>query len=481
MQQGLGLTTSSASFVAGLATLTLAAAILGAGALGDALGRRRMFMLGLAGSAVFGVLAAAAPNAAVLMVARGLSGVSFAFLLGLSLAILTAVFPPERRAAAIGLYLAAAFLTTAPQPALGGLLVESTSWRAGFLVAPVVALLTLALTWTFVPEVATTGGRRLDVPGIALGAVMLVSLVYGISRLATGVDAAALLPIAAGLLAGVGFVLWERRCPQPALDLRLFRSGPFNSAVAAGAAFNLVTGGSTILVTYYLVAVRDDSTATLGLLLLPASLVQAAAAVAAGRGIAVLGDRTVMICGLVLIILGLVTFALLRADAPLVLVLLVLVCSAIGNALTQTPQSNIMMSFAPKDLAGAVAGVKSGIGQTFYSLGPVLFTLLGSALFTGRARQTLADNGVSAQELTAALRPTGGGTADSSGGTGVLDPSSAAQVADLVRDELLGAMRITALVVCLVPLLAIAVTLRFLPKRLEQRSADKAPEPASPA
>ena len=101
---GLHITGSTSTFVASLATLTLAAAVLSAGALGDLYGMRRMYLVGLSGAVVFSALAAAAPNAAVLIVARAGAGVALAFLVGLSLAITNAVFPPGRRAAAIAAY-----------------------------------------------------------------------------------------------------------------------------------------------------------------------------------------------------------------------------------------------------------------------------------------------------------------------------------------------------------------------------------------
>src|SRR5689334_12952068 len=101
---GLGITGSTATFIASLATLTMAAAVLSAGALGDLYGMRRLYMIGLAGAAAFSLLAAAAPVAAVLIIARAGVGIALAFLIGLSLALTNAVFSPERRAAAIAAY-----------------------------------------------------------------------------------------------------------------------------------------------------------------------------------------------------------------------------------------------------------------------------------------------------------------------------------------------------------------------------------------
>ena len=145
VEHGLQLSSNTGSFMASLATLSLAATILGAGTLGDLYGKKRLFVYGLVGTIVFDLLAAAAPNAAVLLIARALVGVSFALLLGLSLAIVSASVPTEKRAGAIGTYLASAFIVSAPMPLIGAALADAFGWRTLFLVAPAFALVTLPL------------------------------------------------------------------------------------------------------------------------------------------------------------------------------------------------------------------------------------------------------------------------------------------------------------------------------------------------
>ncbi len=167
-------------------------------------------------------------------------------------------------------------------------------WRSGFLVAPVAALIALAIVLRFVPE-TPRAPRRLDVPGLVLVAAALLALVYGISRLQSGLHAGAFVPIVVGVVAAVAFVLRELHTPDPALDLRIFGSGRFNAAVTAGATFNFLTGGSTILFAFYLVTVRDESPALLGLLLVPATVLQAFAATGSGRAAASFGDRAVLV------------------------------------------------------------------------------------------------------------------------------------------------------------------------------------------
>ncbi|OOK67406.1 major facilitator superfamily MFS_1 domain protein [Mycobacterium kansasii] len=105
------------------------------------------------------------------------------------------------------------------------------------------------------PETFRIQGRRIDYRGIGAAGLMMVSLVYGLSRLAHG-PGAAVPPLLLGLAAGVFFVWWEQHTDQPALDLRIFRAGPFNAAVITGLAFNFLLAGRVLLLGYYTTVVR---------------------------------------------------------------------------------------------------------------------------------------------------------------------------------------------------------------------------------
>ncbi|MFI5508927.1 MFS transporter [Mycobacterium sp. NPDC051804] len=464
---GLHMSPRTASFVASLATLTLAAAVLGAGALGDLNGMRRMFTVGLFGTIAFGVLAAAAPNVSVLIAARAGIGVAFAFLLGLSLALINAVFPPERRAAAIALYLGTGFALTTPMPALGSVLAEQFGWRTGFLVAPVAALAALAIVVRFVPE-TLRAPRRLDVVGLVLVAVALLALVYGISELQGGPRADAFVCIAAGAVAAVLFVVWEIRTPDPALDVRVFRSARFNAALTAGATFNFLTGGSTILFAFYLVTVRGASPAILGLLLVPATVLQALAATGSGRAATRFGDRSVLIVGLLLLLAGLLTLTSLDENTSLAILFVAIALNAVGGAIVQTPQSTIMMSSAPPDLGGSVSAVKAAVGQAGYSLGPALFALVGTGLFTQDAMRRLAGSDISLAEAREAFRVAHGTSVASTGGSNIVDPQRAREVVEGATASMVDAIHTLSLMMAAVPVIAIVLALVLLRPHSEQ-------------
>ncbi|MGW0159404.1 MFS transporter [Mycobacterium sp. NPDC003323] len=469
VRDGLQMSSGTASFVAGIATLALAAGVLGAGALGDKYGMKRMYTIGLLGTMAFGVMAALAPDAGVLIIARAGLGLAFALQLGLSLAIVNVVFPPERRASAISLHLGASFAVAVPMPAIGTLLVEHIGWRTCFLVAPVLALIALVLVRRFVPETARTD-RRLDTVGLLLVAVALLGTVFGLSRLQNGVTAVALGALAVGALAATAFVVFESRTPSPALDLRIFGSGAFDAAVLAGIAFNFLSGGVTVLLAFYLVAVRGESPTALGLLMAPAALLSAVAATLAGRAAVRLGQRAVLVGGLALLVVGLLAVTRLGEHSSLWVLFAAVAFNAVGAAVVETIEATIMLRTAPVELSGTVAAVKSAVGQAAYSMGPALFALIGTTLFLHSARDTLAGSGISEDQARAALRTAHGG-AGSTAGANVLDPQQARTVVDGVQASMLEAIHTLGWVLMAVPIVAIVVALILVPSPARAQAA----------
>ena len=461
VRHGLQFSSSTTSFVAVVATLTMAAAALGAGALGDVYGMKRMFLAGAGGSAAFGLLAAAAPNAAVLAVARAGSGVAFAFLLALSLAIINAVFPAGRRASAIALFLAGTYAFGVIPQTVGSWIIEQFGWRTGFLVAPVLAVLVAVITVRFVPE-TPRADRKPDILGMMLVAIALLGLIYGISRLQAGVHPGAVVPIVLGGVAGAAFVMWESHTDAPALDLRIFRSARFNAVVGAGIATNMVSGGSVVVFAYYLVIIRSQSSEVYALLLIPATLVCALAAFGAGRAAARFGDRSVLVFGLTLLVVALLLRLVLNLDTPILLLGPLIALTSVGGAIVATPQTTIMMSSAPTDLGGVVSAVKSSVAATAYSLGAALVSLLGVAVFLRVGEKELAGTGVDAAQARDTLRVAHGASASGSPGAGLINPDQVPRVVAQAGQAMIDTIHILSLVMTVIPVIAIVVALVLL-------------------
>jgi len=455
VRDGLGFSHGTNIFVSSLATLTLAASVLGAGVLGNRYGMKRMFVVGAWGAVVFGLLGALAPNVVVLMIARACIGVAFAFLSALSLAIMNAVFPPERRARAIAQYLAVVYAFGVLPPTVGSLLADHVGWRSGLLVTPVLAVLVVVITVRYVPETATSH-RRIDIAGLLLVATALIGVTYGISQLQSSVNSAALIPILIGILAGVGFVWWELRCDDPALDMRIFGSPRFNAVVSAGAANNLVQGGSMIMVTFYLVIVRDLTTWEFSLLLIPATLVSAVAAVVAGRAALRFGNCAVVVAGLAVLAVSVLMRLSFTIDTPIVIVGTMIALTTIGGAILQTPQTTVMMSSAPANLGGVVSAVKASVGGTFYGFGSALFSIFGIILFVRSSGAKLAAAGISLEQAGDILRTT---TTTGKSVVPTADPERTAVVIAEATSSILDAAQVLNLTMALIPVAAIVIVL----------------------
>ena len=215
-------------------TMTFGAGIVTAAALGDRLGRRRVYIAGLALFTMASAACAVAPDVSLLITARALQGLGAAVIMPLSLTILSSAFPPERRGAMIGIWGGISGLGVAAGPLIGGAVTQGLSWHWVFWVnVPVgIAAVTGARLWLTESRGPAT---RLDIPGVALvsagAAVVIWALVQGSQAGWSSNDVLAGLPLGVVLLGG--FVGWETRASQPMIPLRLFRVRSFSAAVTA--------------------------------------------------------------------------------------------------------------------------------------------------------------------------------------------------------------------------------------------------------
>ncbi len=403
IRRGMNLSLGTANLVTAVSFLAVAAALLGAGVLGDNYGRRRMFLGGAVGVAVFGFIGAAAPSASVLIAARVGSGVSFAFLLCLPLAIVNASFPPGRTSGAIALYLGVTAALAVVPPIVGSELVQALGWRSGLLVTPVLALVLIPLTVRYVPETPRIH-RNPDWPGLLLAAVALGTLLFGFTHLSAGLRPTALVPIVVGLLGAAAFLWWETRAAQPALDLRVLRSPGCAAALIVVATYALISGGSAVVITGYLVIIRAEPTTVVNLLYIPAAFLSALTAIAAGRIAARVGAVKVMTGGLVLVAVTVLARFAVGEQTPLLVVGAMMAAVAVAGSVLKTAQTTVLMASAPAALGGVVSAVQATVQSASYAVGSVLCSQLSVALFGALGGAKLEGRGVSADQARDALR-----------------------------------------------------------------------------
>ena len=253
--------------------LTLGSFTLIGGSLGDLLGRRLIFTVGVAGFATCSLLCAIAPSTDALIGARALQGVLGALLVPSTLALIMDTFSRAELAAAIGSWTAWTGIATVFGPVLGGVLVDAGSWRYVFLINLPLALITLWLL-RFAPAGERRGDTRVDWVGASLCALALGGPIFALieqPRSGWGAPAVAL-PLAAGLVCAAAFVAWERRAPAPMIPHGLLRSRNFRVGNLATLCLYGALSAATFLLVVFLQQVGGYSALGAGAALLPLSV-----------------------------------------------------------------------------------------------------------------------------------------------------------------------------------------------------------------
>ncbi len=347
--------------------LTLGSLILVGGSLGDILGRRRVFVWGLAGFGVTSALCAVAPGAVALIVARGLQGIAGALLVPSSLALITATFPGDERGGAIGSWTAWTGMAFVIGPLGGGLLIEFASWRWIFAINVPLVLATLWLVRAGVPESRDEqASRSIDYAGALLASLGLAGPVFAlIEQPRYGwADPLVWVPLVAGLALLALFLWHERRTAHPMLPLALFRSRNF----AIGNLSTLLVygglGAMSFFVVIFLQQVAGYSAVAAGLALLPITLLMWALSRRFGALSDRIGPRLPMGLGPIVAGLGMLWLARLDADVNYVTeVLPGVLVFGLGLSATVAPLTNTVLGAVPRHNAGVASGVNNQIAR----------------------------------------------------------------------------------------------------------------------
>ncbi len=347
--------------------LTLAGLLLIGGALGDLVGRRRIFVLGIAWFAAASLLCAIAPSVETLIAARAVQGVGAALLTPGSLALLEASFHPDDRGAAIGAWSGLAGVSTAFGPFLGGWLVEAVSWRLIFLINLPLAVV---VVWAAraIPESSDPAarGQRLDWTGAVLSAAGLAGVTYALTEgpgagwddpliLATGIGGAAML---------AAFVVVEARSRHPLVPLGMFRIRDFSVANAMTFVVYGALGAALFLLPIQLQEVAGYSALAAGSALIPMTLVMLLLSTYAGALAARIGPRIPMGVGPIVAGAGLALLVRVGPGASYVSdVLPGVLVFALGMSITVAPLNVTVLGAAGADRAGVASAVNNGVAR----------------------------------------------------------------------------------------------------------------------
>ena len=273
IQADLGAGSIALTWVVNAYALAFGGLLLLAGRVTDLVGRRRMFVAGCAVFTAGTVLAATADHTWVLVMARAVQGLGAAALSPAALSLLLLTSPGPARARAMGAWSAASAVGGAAGVVLGGLLAGSFGWRANFLVTVPVTLVAAVAARRLLPADETGPRPRVDALGAALLATTTIALVHGVLDAASGgwATARVVLSLAVAMVAGVGFVVTERRASEPLIPVGLFRSPTLTTGVAAALLGGAARASSFVLVALYLQQALALAPGRAGLAMVPTS------------------------------------------------------------------------------------------------------------------------------------------------------------------------------------------------------------------
>jgi len=407
-QKELGLSDGSRQWVVTAYALAFGALLLLGGRVADYWGRKRTFLVGMAGFGVASVLGGVAGDGVQLILARGLQGLFAALLAPAALALLTVSFPSGKdRNTAFAVFGAIAGAGAAVGLLLGGLLTEFADWRWCLLVNVFFVIAGIVGGLLFLTESRSEGDNRYDVLGTITVTAGLGSLVYGFTLAEQGWGdprTIGFLALGAGLL--VLFVWIESRVAQPLLPLRVVahrvRGGAFLLQAVAGS----VMIGSTLYLTFHLQIVLGMGPLESGLASLPLTIAIAGTAPLATRLLGGIGPRPLLIAGPLLVAVGLLYLCRITADGNYFLeVLPGLLVMGVGMAGVFIPLQNIALAgVAPHD-AGAASATANSAMQIGGSIGLSVFTAIYAAASGGTSRPDPSDlvAGYSATFVAAAV------------------------------------------------------------------------------
>ena len=460
--------------------LFLSALILVGGALGDAFGRRAMFLSGIAGFAIASAGCGLSSSITELVIWRCVQGVAAAFLVPGSLAIISASFEEEHRGRAIGTWSGFTAITTALGPVLGGWLVEHASWHWVFFINVPLAVFVMAITVRHVPESRSSTPKRIDWLGAAIATAGLMGLVYGFleSAFLGWKHPQVFGSVLAGLVLMALFLFVEMRVAAPMVPLELFKSPSFGAA-------NLLTlflyAGLGIFFFLYplnLIQVQNYSATATGAAALPIILLMFSLSRWSGGLVAHYGAQLPLTVGPVIVALGFLLCALPSGKAnywvtffPAFIVL------GLGMAISVAPLTTVVMNSVDEDRAGTASGINNAVARV---AGVLAVAVLGAVM--------VASFSYSLKGSLASLRLDPVVTHDVESNAAKLagldppanqDPKTKEEIRFVVRDAFIFGFRTVMLISAVLALASAVTAWRMIPARGAQEEREFRHAPAT--
>ncbi|MEV0295415.1 MFS transporter [Nocardia sp. NPDC050710] len=401
----LGASLSDLQWFVNAYTLSFASLLLTAAAIGDRLGRRRVFLAGIALFTLASAACALATEPWMLIAARAIQGLGAAGVMPLSLTLLSAAVPERMRSAAIGIWGGISGLGVAVGPLVGGAVVEGLNWQWIFWVNVPIGLLALPFAVRMLDE-SFGGSRRLDPLGLVFAAGGVLAPVWGVIHGAEDgwTSAGVLGSFIGGATLLAALIFWELRTPHPMLPLRLFRSRAFRVSNTTGFTFSVGVFGSIFLLAQYFQVVQGYNPLEAGIRTMPWTLAPMVVAPIAGLVVDRVGARSLLTTGQGLLAVALAWMAAITTiDVGYAAFVGPFLLGGIGMGLTFAPGSTVVMaSAAPEDRAMA-SGTNSTIREVGVAMGVAVLASVFASHGSYMSAQSYVDGLVPAMWVGAAI------------------------------------------------------------------------------